>query len=71
VALYHASDSNPLKSMWSDMAQHSFARPRLVRVGVYDFWLTDVRKKKMTIYIGIQPDKLAKVRLIVNLFLAN
>ena len=33
-----------------------------------DFLLTDVRKKKMTIYIGIQPNKLAESRLIVNLF---
>lgn len=30
--------------------------------------LTDVRRKKMTIYIGIQPNKLAESRLIVNLF---
>ncbi len=33
-----------------------------------DFLLTDVRKKRMTIYIGIQPNKLAESRLIVNLF---
>ena len=33
-----------------------------------DFLLTDVRKRKMTIYIGIQPNKLAESRLIVNLF---
>ncbi|NDK38450.1 type IV secretory system conjugative DNA transfer family protein [Pseudoxanthomonas gei] len=33
-----------------------------------DFLLTDVRRKKMTIYIGIQPNKLAESRLIVNLF---
>ncbi len=33
-----------------------------------DFRLEDVRKKKMTIYIGIQPNKLAESRLIVNLF---
>ncbi len=36
-----------------------------------DFLLTDVRKKKMTIYIGIQPDKLAESRLIVNLFFSQ
>lgn len=36
-----------------------------------DFMLTDVRKKKMTIYIGIQPDKLAESRLIVNLFFSQ
>jgi len=36
-----------------------------------DFWLTDVRKKKMTIYIGIQPGKLAESRLIVNLFFSQ
>ncbi|WP_162314865.1 type IV secretory system conjugative DNA transfer family protein [Pseudoxanthomonas yeongjuensis] len=33
-----------------------------------DFLLTDVRKRRMTIYIGIQPNKLAESRLIVNLF---
>src|SRR3546814_6011145 len=33
-----------------------------------DFLLNDLRKKKMTIYIGIQPNKLAESRLIVNLF---
>jgi type IV secretion system protein VirD4 len=36
-----------------------------------DFLLTDVRKKKMTIYIGILPDKLAESRLIVNLFFSQ
>jgi len=32
---------------------------------------TDVRKKRMTIYIGIQPNKLAESRLIVNLFFSQ
>jgi type IV secretion system protein VirD4 len=36
-----------------------------------DFLLTDVRQKKMTIYIGIQPNKLAESRLIVNLFFSQ
>jgi type IV secretion system protein VirD4 len=36
-----------------------------------DFRLDDVRKKKMTIYIGIQPNKLAESRLIVNLFFSQ
>lgn len=36
-----------------------------------DFLLTDVRKKKMTIYIGIQPNKLAESKLIVNLFFSQ
>ncbi|MGH6752361.1 MAG: type IV secretory system conjugative DNA transfer family protein, partial [Pseudoxanthomonas sp.] len=36
-----------------------------------DFQLTDVRKKKMTIYIGIQPNKLAESRLIINLFFSQ
>ncbi|KRG62419.1 type IV secretory system conjugative DNA transfer family protein [Stenotrophomonas maltophilia] len=36
-----------------------------------DFLLTDVRKKKMTIYIGIQPNKLAESRLIINLFFSQ
>ncbi|URX62690.1 type IV secretory system conjugative DNA transfer family protein [Luteibacter anthropi] len=36
-----------------------------------DFQLTDVRKKRMTIYIGIQPNKLAESRLIVNLFFSQ
>jgi type IV secretion system protein VirD4 len=36
-----------------------------------DFLLTDLRKKRMTIYIGIQPNKLAESRLIVNLFFSQ
>lgn len=36
-----------------------------------DFWLTEVRKRKMTVYIGIQPNKLAESRLIVNLFFSQ
>lgn len=36
-----------------------------------DFLLTDLRKKKMTIYIGIQPNKLSESRLIVNLFFSQ
>ncbi len=36
-----------------------------------DFLLTDLRKKKMTIYIGIQPNKLAEARLIINLFFSQ
>lgn len=36
-----------------------------------DFLLTDVRKKKMTIYIGILPNKLAESRSIINLFFSQ
>ena len=36
-----------------------------------DFWLTEVRRRRMTVYIGIQPDKLAEARLIVNLFFSQ
>ncbi|MBB6365524.1 type IV secretion system protein VirD4 [Xanthomonas sacchari] len=36
-----------------------------------DFLLNDLRKKKMTIYIGIQPNKLAESRLIINLFFSQ
>ena len=36
-----------------------------------DFWLGDVRRKRMTIYIGIQPNKLAEARLIVNLLFSQ
>ena len=36
-----------------------------------DFLLTDVRKKKMTVYIGILPNKLAESRVIINLFFAQ
>lgn len=36
-----------------------------------DFLLTDLRKKKMTIYIGIQPNKLAESRLIINLLFSQ
>jgi type IV secretion system protein VirD4 len=36
-----------------------------------DFLLTDVRRKRMTIYIGIQPNKLAESRVLVNLFFSQ
>ncbi|MFT4196639.1 MAG: type IV secretory system conjugative DNA transfer family protein [Pseudoxanthomonas sp.] len=36
-----------------------------------DFLLTDLRRKRMTIYVGIQPNKLAEARLIVNLFFSQ
>ena len=36
-----------------------------------DFLLTDVRRRKMSIYIGILPNKLAESRLIVNLFFSQ
>ena len=36
-----------------------------------DFLLGDVRRKKMTIYVGIQPNKLAEARLIINLFFSQ
>lgn len=36
-----------------------------------DFRITDVRKKRMTIYIGIQPNKLTESRVLVNLFFSQ
>lgn len=36
-----------------------------------DFDFNDLRKKKMTIYIGITPDKLAMARPILNIFFAQ
>jgi type IV secretion system protein VirD4 len=36
-----------------------------------DFLLSDVRKKRMTIYLGILPNKLAQSRLIINLFFSQ
>jgi type IV secretion system protein VirD4 len=36
-----------------------------------DFWLTDLRKKRMTIYLGVTPDKLPQARLIMNLFFSQ
>ncbi|HEY0660846.1 MAG TPA: type IV secretory system conjugative DNA transfer family protein [Lysobacter sp.] len=36
-----------------------------------DFLLTDLRRKKMTVYVGIQPNKLAESRLIVNLLFSQ
>lgn len=36
-----------------------------------DFLLTDVRKEKMSIYIGILPNKIADAKLIVNLFFSQ
>lgn len=36
-----------------------------------DFLLTDVRRRRMTIYIGILPNKLAQSRLMINLFFSQ
>ncbi|HMB42961.1 MAG TPA: type IV secretory system conjugative DNA transfer family protein [Luteimonas sp.] len=36
-----------------------------------DFLLTDLRKRRMSIYVGIQPNRLAEGRLILNLFFAQ
>ncbi len=36
-----------------------------------DFDLRDVRKRRMTIYFGIQPDKLADASLLINLFFSR
>ncbi|MDR1976551.1 MAG: type IV secretory system conjugative DNA transfer family protein [Campylobacteraceae bacterium] len=36
-----------------------------------DFDLRDLRKKKMTIYVGITPDQLANAKLILNIFWAQ
>jgi len=36
-----------------------------------DFRLDDVRRRRMTIYVGIQPNKLAESRMIVNLFFSQ
>jgi type IV secretion system protein VirD4 len=36
-----------------------------------DFLLTDLRRRPTTIYVGIQPNKLAESRLIVNLFFSQ
>ena len=36
-----------------------------------DFMLTDLRKKKMTVYVGILPNKLAESRLILNLLFSQ
>lgn len=36
-----------------------------------DFSLDDLRRRRMTIYVGIQPGKLAESRLIVNLFFSQ
>lgn len=36
-----------------------------------DFRFEDLRRRKMTVYVGIQPDKLAQSRLVVNLFFSQ
>jgi len=36
-----------------------------------DFDLRDLRRRRMSIYVGIQPNKLAESRLIVNLFFSQ
>jgi type IV secretion system protein VirD4 len=51
---------------------HAWANPVLdAATSADDFDLRAVRKQKISIYIGIQPDKLAESRLIVNLFLSQ
>ena len=61
--------------MWHSHARGWSCRLRLAIVDAAtsadDFLLTDVRKQKMTIYIGIQPNKLAEARLIINLFFSQ
>ena len=39
--------------------------------GANDFLLTDVRKRPMSIYVAIAPNKLAEARLILNLFFSQ
>jgi type IV secretion system protein VirD4 len=36
-----------------------------------DFRLDEVRRRRMTIYVGIQPNKLAESRLVLNLFFSQ
>jgi type IV secretion system protein VirD4 len=36
-----------------------------------DFLLTDLRRQRMSVYVGIQPNKLAEGRVILNLFFAQ
>ena len=36
-----------------------------------DFLLTDLRRRRMSVYVGIQPNRLAEGRLILNLFFAQ
>jgi type IV secretion system protein VirD4 len=36
-----------------------------------DFLLIDVRRKRMSIYVGVQPHKLAEARVILNLFFSQ
>ena len=36
-----------------------------------DFDLTQLRRKRMSIYVGVQPNKLAESRLILNLFFSQ
>lgn len=46
-----------------------FQNPRVdMATSDNDFDLRDVRRKKMSIYLGITPDKLADARMLVNLF---
>lgn len=45
--------------------------PVLTATATSDFDLRDLRKKKMTIFIGITPDKLAIARPILNIFFSQ
>lgn len=36
-----------------------------------DFWLNEVRKKRMSIYVAVQPNKLAEAAPLINLFFSQ
>ncbi len=47
-----------------------WANPRVdAATAANDFNLNDVRKRRMTIYIGVQPNKLGDAKVLINLFL--
>lgn len=51
---------------------HIFLNPILDRATSRDdFLLTDLRRKRMSVYVGIAPNKLAEARKVINLFFSQ
>jgi type IV secretion system protein VirD4 len=70
LALAEATFASVLGSLQEPL--HPWLDPVLdAATSADDFRLTDVRRRPMTIYVGIQPNKLAEGRLILNLFFAQ
>lgn len=51
---------------------HAWINPVLdAATSANDFSLADLRRRRMTVYVGIQPDRLGEARLLLNLFFSQ